>query len=380
MKRVCIIQRIICDYRKKFYLLLQARLLSENISLVVCAGRPWPGEGFVDVLDEIDFGVRAINKKIWGKAYWQKGALQTARNADLIIVEQANSPLVNYYLLLQRKLGGTAHVAFWGHGWHFGKNNSAKNFWKRFFANKTDWWFAYTALSASNVEKTGFPGNRITVLNNAVDTVLIRNEREKVTSQEINAFHHELFPQDKLANSKYRVGIFSGRLVEEKMIPFLLESIDLVHAKNPEFRMIIIGDGPETGLVTRFCEKNRWCVGLGHLATQSERGIRVCSLGDIWLLPGAVGLAVLDAFAFGLPLLTTDLGVHGPEIAYLEQGVNGMILKPDPQSFAIAVAELLDNESRLKTMQRAASRSSRLYTVEAMAENFAEGVMKCFST
>ncbi|VAX22197.1 hypothetical protein MNBD_NITROSPINAE02-1488 [hydrothermal vent metagenome] len=379
MKRVCIIQRVMCDYRKKFYLLLHGKLLSENISLVVCAGLPWPGEGFVDVLGELGFGARSENIKIAGKAYWQKGALGPAKNTDLIIFEQANSALINYYLLLKRKLGGKAKVAYWGHGWHFSKNSGVRNSWKRFFANKTDWWFAYTELSAKNVEKTGFPRDKITVLNNAVDTTSMRNERKKVTATQLAALREELFGQDKLPNSEYVFGVFSGRLVEDKMIPFLLESVELIHEKIPNFRMIIIGDGPEKNRVARFCEKNRWCAWLGRLPTMSERGIIICSLGDIWIHPGAVGLAILDAFSFGIPLVTTDIGVHGPEIAYLEQDVNGMITDHTPLGYATAVVDILNNKDRLENMRRAATRSSELYTVEAMAENYAEGIIKCLS-
>ena len=44
------------------------------------------------------------------------------------------------------------------------------------------------------------------------------------------------------------------------------------------------------------------------------------------LLPGAVGLGVLDSFAFDVPLVTVDLPYHGPEIDYVRDGENGVKL------------------------------------------------------
>jgi L-malate glycosyltransferase len=38
------------------------------------------------------------------------------------------------------------------------------------------------------------------------------------------------------------------------------------------------------------------------------------------LMPGLVGLAVLDAFADGIPRVTTVIEYHSPEIEYLVPG------------------------------------------------------------
>ena len=61
------------------------------------------------------------------------------------------------------------------------------------------------------------------------------------------------------------------------------------------------------------------------------------------LMPGLVGLAVVDSFATGCPLVTVDLPFHSPEIEYLENGVNGVCLPAGttPTAYAEAVVELL---------------------------------------
>lgn len=378
MKKVCIIERVVCDYHKEFYLLLHSKLQSENVSLTVCAGHPWPNEGLVDILDGLDFGVRCRNIRLVGKSYWESGSLKAAAGADLVIFEQANSALINYYLLLRRKLGGKTKTAFWGHGALFKNNYPVRSLWKKFFANKTDWWFAYTELSAGNIEKSGFPKSRITVVNNAIDTVSIRNEREKLTSVELDALRQELFPGDRLARTEYLVGVYCGRLTENKRVPFLLESLQLIHEKIPEFRMIIVGDGIDSDKVALFCKKNNWVAWVG--AKQGLDRVKYLALGDAWLNPGALGLAILDSFSLGIPLLTTDIPTHGPEIVYLRHGVNGLIANHDMRSYADTVVDLFKNREYLAKLQKGSRDSSRLYSCEAMAEKFRDGVMRCLAT
>ena len=113
-----------------------------------------------------------------------------------------------------------------------------------------------------------------------------------------------------------------------KWIPFLLKSLVLIHEVIPEFRMIIIGDGPERKDVESFSANHPWCATTG--AKYGLDRVALMSLGDIWLNPGMLGLAVLDAFALGIPVATTANGLHSPEIVYLRDGDNGIISPPDP--------------------------------------------------
>ena len=70
-------------------------------------------------------------------------------------------------------------------------------------------------------------------------------------------------------------------------------------------------------------------------------------------MPGLVGLAVVDSFAAGCPLVTVDLDLHSPEIEYLRDGVNGVCLPggTGPAAYAEAVADLLDDPARLEVLR-----------------------------
>ena len=68
------------------------------------------------------------------------------------------------------------------------------------------------------------------------------------------------------------------------------------------------------------------------------------SASDVYCLPGAVGLSIVDAFHCGLPFVTED-GDESAEIAYLKHGVNGFIVpRGDVKGAGGGPAALLDDD------------------------------------
>jgi glycosyltransferase involved in cell wall biosynthesis len=149
----------------------------------------------------------------------------------------------------------------------------------------------------------------------------------------------------------------------------------MIHETLPDFRMILVGDGPDMDKVRQFCATRNWCVCTG--AIHGLDRVPTLSLGDVWLNPGMIGLAILDAFALGIPVATTENGLHSPEIVYLRDGRNGVISSPDPTAFAQAVTELLSNPERLLAMKAAAAETGMTYTLERMVKRFAAGICCC---
>ncbi len=64
------------------------------------------------------------------------------------------------------------------------------------------------------------------------------------------------------------------------------------------------------------------------------------------LHPGAIGLGVLDPFAYGLSLETTDCRNHGPEVAYLNNGKNGLITANELEAYVVACVRILSDSIR----------------------------------
>jgi glycosyltransferase involved in cell wall biosynthesis len=100
-------------------------------------------------------------------------------------------------------------------------------------------------------------------------------------------------------------------------------------------------------------------------------------LARVFLNPGLVGLGILDCFAAGLPFVTSPDAKHSPEIAYLDDGVNGMFVKGGPKEYASAVSQLLKDDAKLQKLRSGALMSSQRYTVENMVQNVASGILSC---
>ena len=157
-----------------------------------------------------------------------------------MIVEQASKLLVNYPLLAWRRFGGP-RVAWWGHGVNLdgGSASALGEGVKRRLARRADWWFCYTEGTARIVEGLGVPRDRMTVVQNAVDTKEVQRLRSEISEAQLAATRAEL------GIGSGPVGVYVGSLYNTKRIPFLIEASDQIRSKLPDFHLIVIGDGPD---------------------------------------------------------------------------------------------------------------------------------------
>jgi hypothetical protein len=83
-----------------------------------------------------------------------------------------------------------------------------------------------------------------------------------------------------------------------------------------------------------------------------------------------------------VPLVTIDSPYHGPEIEYLINEKNGIKLDADatPESYAKCVVSLMENEGFRAHLQLGCRLAAEKYTLEAMVERFAEGVLRALNS
>ena len=86
-------------------------------------------------------------------------------------------------------------------------------------------------------------------------------------------------------------------------------------------------------------------------------------------MPGGVGLGVLDSFALELPLITTSVPCQGPEVDYLHDGVNGMVVQDagSGREYADSIASLLHDSRALERLRIGCRESADSYSIENMA-------------
>jgi glycosyltransferase involved in cell wall biosynthesis len=369
---VAIVYRYVHDYRVPFYEQLRERLGAEGVRLRVVAGRPEETDALRGDAATLPWVETVHNRyvRMGGREVCWQPVLRRVWEADLVVVEQATRLLANYALLAGRGLHGP-RLALWGHGEHIRPHRAGdrSEAVKRWVSRRVDWWFAYTERSVGVVERLGYPPERITCVQNAVDTRALRELRARVTDAELRALRAQVGVRGG------PVGVYCGALYDDKRLPFLVAACDRVRAALPGFELLVVGDCPEAAAVRAAAARRPWMHVLG--ARFGAEKVRALALGDALLLPGLVGLGILDGFALGLPLITSDVPFHSHEVDYLVDGVNGVMVRDwhSVDAYADAVTRTLGDVARLALLRDGCRRAADTYTMEAMVERFAGGVL-----
>jgi glycosyltransferase involved in cell wall biosynthesis len=373
MKKVVICQHRLLHYRLGLFEKLRAACVQRGIGLHLVHGQASRREAFKKDMGSLSWAHKVHNR------FWELGARDLVwqpfpvdlRDADLVVVMQENRILSNYPLLLSR-LWSPRRVAYWGHGVNFQSDAPAglREKWKQMMLTRVDWWFAYTEMTADIVRSAGYPGERITCLDNAIDNEAFERDLASVTDAQLQAMRVEIDAPEEAP-----VGLFCGSLYLDKRLDYMIAAADRIHAMLPAFRLVVIGDGPNAGEIRTAIESRPWLKWLGV-----RKGVEKAAwfrLADAVINPGAVGLHVLDSFCSGTPMMTTAESRHGPEIAYLKDGVNGLVVHGETARYADAVIALFNDRARLDAIKRAALGDARHYTLDNMVERFADGIERC---
>src|ERR1700733_214705 len=194
---VVVMQKHLPHYRVAFFEALRSKLEDESIRLRLVYGDPSSSDSHRHDTAHLSWAEYRRNTFLRiGRRYliWQP-VLDVARRADLVIVEQANKLLINNVLLAWQFVGGPP-VVFWGHGANLQRSDAdaLEERLKRRVALLPAWWFAYTQGCKDRVAGYGYPRDRITVLQNSIDTTALSDACSSLTRAEIDLFRsrHEL--------------------------------------------------------------------------------------------------------------------------------------------------------------------------------------------
>ncbi|TXR53342.1 glycosyltransferase family 4 protein [Reinekea thalattae] len=371
MKEIYIYQRVLPHYRIHFFDALHASLLSQGVKLYVVAG--FEKSGSVPKTVEINrpWVIYRGNKYIsfLGKEIVVQSVLfRSLKRGSVVIVEQSNRLVINYLFWLLRKLK-FIKMGLWGHGKNFQSRNpnGFLECFKKRFSLSFDWWFAYTDLGKRIFWEAGCPKDKVTVVYNSIDLGCFNDIQRYREGEVLDFVKFKVSIGDD-------VGIYCGGMYTEKDLPFLIESIELVKKHRPGFKMIFIGDGPDAYSVKGFSESNDWSIWLGEIS--GEDRVKYFAYAKVFLMPGLVGLAILDSFASGVPMITTDVAYHSPEIEYLVNDVNGLKVPHNIEAYSDGVISVLANKEFHDRLVTGCIESTSKYSLQNMVNNFANGIQR----
>lgn len=370
-RTVTLLHQTIPAYRVPFFTGLRDRLAGHDVTLRLAQGRPpraFAARGDSRVLPwamqvgqwELALGGREL--------VWLRYGPVLA-GSDLVIATQEVRQLSNLGLWALAE-AGRVRWALWGHGRDFSR---ARGGWaesvKRAFSRRAHWWFAYNHLAARTVQALGYPADRITPVMNAFDTADLIQVRLGTGPEPLWA------ARAALGLGSGPTAIYVGAMDPAKHVPYLLAASRQIRRRVPGFHLLLVGDGPLRADLAASTADAPWIRWLPP-RFGPDKALAVL-MSDLVLLPAWVGLGILDSFALGRPLVTTDRFPHSVEIDYLEHGVNGWMVtgRPTPEAYGDAVADLLQDPARRAALARGGEAAAGRYTLEGMVAAFSAGVL-----
>jgi glycosyltransferase involved in cell wall biosynthesis len=154
--------------------------------------------------------------------------------------------------------------------------------------------------------------------------------------------------------------LFAGRLVSWKRVELLIDAV----AQVPDAHLDIVGDGPEAATLRARADDAGLTDRVRFLGTRShEEVMERMQAADVFVLASSYeGLphVLIEALASGTPVVATrDAGTVG----VVEDGVNGVLVDPSPEAFAVAFRTLSDHEHRAR-LREGAAESGRAWSIE----------------
>jgi L-malate glycosyltransferase len=369
-RRVLILQETLPEYRVPLFREIRRQAAERAMSVDVAHGFAIGPAGHRLNTGTLEGSVHVTNRylRLPGPrqpAVWQ-GAIRECMSSDLVVVEQANRLLLNYVLLATRTLRGPK-VAFWGHGKNMqGSSATLAERAKTHIAMRPSWWFAYTDSVASYLEKVGYPAWRITVVGNTIDVAALGLAVQQLRIEGLEKSSHRC--------------LFLGGLYREKRLDLLFDAADTIIQRDPAFELHLAGTGELQQQVERFAAARSWVTYHGRVEGLTRA--RLLASSALLLMPGLVGLVVLDSFASGVPVVTLVDSLHSPEFDYIVPDRNGVVLGAgaDARTFAAAIIELLADKAKLRRLSEGALDSVRHHSIDACAERFVSGLSRALDT
>lgn len=254
---------------------------------------------------------------------------------------------------LAARLCGIRNVIYTEHGRIFPDSRAVK-FLDRLYVPFTRHVVTVSENLAEYMSRAvGIPAKKISVVINGIDVERFRVARD--TSEQTGAL---------------RIGIIA-RLAPVKDITTLVRAMAIVHQRNPQTLLSIVGDGPERDILESLVNE------LGLTSVVTFHGFRrdipaVLEDMDIFTLSSqseGTSITLLEAMASGKPVVVTEVGGNP---AIVEQGVNGFLVPPgEPAMLAKALLQLAENPALRQSMAAANIRKvAERYSIQAMARRY----------
>ncbi len=363
--RIAIITNVIPVYRKTFF---EKILQDGRIEVEVFCQDGIPGKNLKLCHNEFSSNVHLV--KYWSvkneKLTWQWLPCDILSNRFDAYIFYGNPRVFSnviwsiYFLLVKKK-----PVAIWG---------QAHNAYSKKYSEllRLKWWklfnhlFVYTDKEVIYLKSKGFKANNIIGMNNGLNQNHINQVSQKWSKPKLQQWKHEQGMENCI------ILLSCARLENKNNFALFVRALPELIKKQSNIIWCVIGEGDEKKHLQILSNKlgvHKYIRWLG--AIYDEEIMAPWFLSSTLLVhPGAIGLSLLHAFGYGLPVVThNDVESHMPEIAAFKEGSNGMLFEKNNSDNLISV--ILSNLNVSDEMkQNALNTVNNEYNIDVMSSRF----------
>ena len=367
-------------YRKSFFERLNAL---GKIDYVVVHGSAPRGTNYILASPPFDFpnlAIRNYEIAFAGRSIiWQPIVWRVIRGDFDAAVIGAETKFISNLAVVSAMLFRRRPVLMWGFGFHQYVAPPKSIFAKLIAAlagslkipvyAMMSGFLAYTEGGKRALQSLSHPPKRIAVLRNTIDLDRENGFQAIVKTEPVEQAYQELEVREDSVKLLY-----FGRLVDMKCLDLLVAYARRCASRKRNVDVIIFGAGPQEAALRSAANGLRNVVFHKHDDLKLARALRMSAA---IVIPGYVGLAIPHGFAHGVPTLTRKGQLHSPEIEYIEDGVNGLILPEDREDFFAALDSFVDDEALQKRLSDGASRTAAGLSMDNMVNAFHNLVADC---
>jgi glycosyltransferase involved in cell wall biosynthesis len=304
------------------------------------------------------------------RLHWHSAMLQgaSAARADVMVLSWNLYYLSLVPALLKARREGVGTV-LWGHG--YAKVDSWYRRWLRVgVARLADALLFYDHTHATAFIAGGSDPAKVFVAQNALDESPIVAARDSwlARPEDVAAF------QRKSDIAGRDVVLFVSRLTEKARLDLLIDALPSLLKQRPNALVVCIGGGD-----AEHWKRRAEALGvsnavrfIGPVYEEMQLAPWFISSG-LFCYPSGVGLSIIHAFHYGLPIVTDDsFALHNPEIEAMRPGENGLLYRfNDATDLAEKLATLLADEPLRQQMSTAAlMTASDQFNLSTMVDGF----------
>lgn len=365
--KIAIITNIIPTYREGFY----DRLFdNKELDVTVFCQDHIPGMNLKPIHKKYGERIKLVKfisaqkeKIVWQFLPWR----EIFKDYDVVFV--AGNPRVLSDVFIATALYFTGKkIVLWTQGHSYRNNRITERIrlmWSRLF----NFIFVYTDKEIDFLRSNKFIKNYILGMNNGLDQKAIDNVTLQWTQDKLEDWR-------RLQNIDNKIIILScARLDEKNKFEMIIQALPIIVEKIPNLIWCLIGDGNEkNNLISHIKQRSleEHVRFIGSIYDEYEIAPWFLS-SRILIHPAAIGLSLLHAFGYGLPVITHNrYELHNPEYAAFESKLTGLnFLYNDSQNLATTILLLVNNNDDLAMMKSNVLKIAReKYNVEIMVSRF----------